>query len=487
LQLRPIQENFVNDCLESFKTGGTYHLAVAPVSFGKTIVSSALMSKAVHQWGAKCLFLAHLTELVVQTVEKFRAVDSTVECGLFMGKSKQVADVTVGTRQTVGKNLESFGAVNLIIIDEVHLYSSQYQEIVDYFLAKNPRLRVLGVTGTPYKLGQGFIYGEGTTWGDLVFQTTMDQMIRLGYLSQYRYKIDDGGVKDDLGKVSKVAGEYNEGELGELMSREVHMASVAKAIEDYAGERKHIIVFAVTIEHAERLAGLLGCFAVHSKLKKEVWRDRVDEFKAGRQRILVNVSQLSIGFDAPCIDCVIFARPTKSPALFTQMAGRGLRVTEGKSDCLMLDLVGNYRTHGLPSNPKVRAKGEKESKSEGEPTAKVCEECLEVIPVGGKVCPACGHIHIEEVEEVDARQKLVEVEAKDERLTLVRWWEKPKVSKMGYHGVLFVAKVEERDKPLFKSASNGTAKQGKIREQLKELKTGDKIEIVSTPYGDWIA
>ena len=158
-----------------------------------------------------------------------------------------------------------------------------------------------------------------------------------------------------------------------------------------------------------------------------------------------------------------------------------------KKDALMLDLVGNYRTHGLPSNPKVRAKGEKESKSEGEPSAKVCEECLEVIPVGDKICPACGHVHVEEVEEVDARQKLVEVEAKDERLTLVRWWEKPKVSKMGYAGVLFVAKVQERDKPLFKSATNGTAKQGKIREQLKELKAGDKIEIVNTPYGDWIA
>jgi len=103
------------------------------------------------------------------------------------------------------------------------------------------------------------------------------------------------------------------------------MASVVKAIEDYAQGRQHIIVFAVTIEHAERLADLLGCFAVHSKLKREVWRDRVDEFKEGRQRILVNVSQLSIGFDAPCIDCVIFARPTKSPALFTQMAGRSLR------------------------------------------------------------------------------------------------------------------------------------------------------------------
>ena len=86
------------------------------------------------------------------------------------------------------------------------------------------------------------------------------------------------------------------------------------------------MVFAVTIEHAEALAEFLGCEAVHSKLDKDTWRDRVDRFKSGVARILVNVTQLSIGFDAPRIDCIVLARPTMSPALFVQMIGRSLRV-----------------------------------------------------------------------------------------------------------------------------------------------------------------
>ena len=325
MKLRPIQEDALNGAIQSFKDGGTYHLLQAPVAFGKTIFSSALMKHAVEHYGAKCLFLAHLKELVVQTVDKFKAVAPELDCGVVMGANKDISDVTVGTRQTVGKNLDLFGRINLIIIDEVHLYGPQYQKIVDHFLENNPRLRVVGVTGTPFSTREGWIYGDKKIWPDPFHSSTMDAMIEMGYLSPYRYKMAEA-LDEELSQVKKTAGEFNEGDLGEMMQEEHHLGTVKNAIANYGKGRKSILIFAVTIEHAEKLAEFLGCAAVHSKLEKNEWRSLVDSFKSGKVRMLVNVSQLSIGFDAPRVDCVVIARPTMSPALHTQICGRALRI-----------------------------------------------------------------------------------------------------------------------------------------------------------------
>lgn len=489
IKLRPIQQEAIDCTLESFIDGGTYHLLQAPVGWGKTIFSSAIMAKAVHTWGVKCLFLAHLKELVVQTVEKFNAVDPSLSCGLVMGKDKRLGDVTVGTRQTVEKNLEIFDMVHLIIIDEVHLYGPQYQKIVDYFAAKNDRLRVLGVTGTPFSLKEGWIYGDNKLWNEPCHSTTMDQMIEMGYLSNYTYKMA-ASMENELSGVKKVGGEFKEGDLGEMMQEEQHLGTVKHAIEDHAEGRKSIMVFAVTIEHAEKLAAFLGCSAVHSKLKKDVWRDRVDRFKRGDDRILVNVSQLSIGFDAPRVDCIVIARPTMSPALHTQICGRGLRIFEGKEDCLFLDLVGNYLRHGLPSNPKVRKPKEKqEEKEKSEKSSCVCPDCFEIVEGNDLNCPSCGAEMKEKRDIIERNEqiRLEEIEIERNTNKFLYWWEKSNVSKRGFRGVLFCVKVTNRDKPLFRTASNGTSKQDKIRKKLDQFSEGDVVNIVETAYGDWLA
>ncbi len=489
MQLRPIQDEAITSTIESFCAGGTYHLLQAPVGWGKTIFSSALMAKAVNEWGAKCLFLAHLKELVVQTVEKFNVVAPDLDCGVVMGTDKKIHDVTVGTRQTVEKNLDLFGEINLIIIDEVHLYGPQYQKIVDHFNEKNDRLRVLGVTGTPFNQKEGWIYGVGKIWDDPCHATTMDQMIEIGYLSPYRYKMANE-MEEELRGVKKVAGEFKESELGEMMQEEQHLGTVRYAIDQHASDRKRIMVFAVTIDHAEKLAEFLGCSAVHSKLHKDVWRERVDDFKNGKVRVLVNVSQLSIGFDCPEVDCIVVARPTMSPALHVQILGRGIRICEGKKDCLFLDLVGNYLRHGLPSNPKVRKPKEKQEEKEAkEKESSVCPECFDVVEAGLVACPSCGAEMVmrKEIIERNEELRMKEIEREERMPKLVRWWEKPKVSKIGNAGVLFCIRISTQSMPLFMSAGNETMKQNKIRKQLEGLKEGQSLDLINTAFGMWIA
>jgi superfamily II DNA or RNA helicase len=70
-------------------------------------------------------------------------------------------------------------------------------------------------------------------------------------------------------------------------------------------------------------------------------------FKSGETVVVSNCAVLTEGYDEPSIDCVIMARPTQSRPLYIQMVGRGTRIFPGKSNCLILDLVGATSRHKL--------------------------------------------------------------------------------------------------------------------------------------------
>ena len=111
------------------------------------------------------------------------------------------------------------------------------------------------------------------------------------------------------------------------------------------------------------------------------------DFKSGRIRALTNANVLTTGFDAPGIDLIAMLRPTMSPGLYVQMAGRGLRIADGKTDCLVLDFAGVVEQHGpiTAVNPPPK-KGDKV----GEAPVKVCDNCQEICGLSARVCPACG-------------------------------------------------------------------------------------------------
>jgi DNA repair protein RadD len=495
LKLRPIQEKAKADILASFSAGGTYHLCEAVVSFGKTILSSSLMETALTQHGAKCLFLAHLQELVIQTYEKFvkTAPHLADRVGIFNAglARKEVADITIGSRQSVARGLKFFGKINLIIIDEVHLMSDdgEFDRIIEYFLKLNPRLRVLGITGTPYRLKTGLIYGAGKRFPSLAHKTGMEEMIEAGYLSKFRYKLRvDPRLKEELDNLNLVGGEYNQGELSETMQDGMHMNSVKIAIEEHARDRKSIIVFATSIDHAERLAFVLGGKAVHSKMRRDDIRDRIDLFKSGDLRVLVNVGVLAIGFDAPNVDCAVLARPTLSPAMYVQMIGRALRISPEKRDALILDLVGNYHKHGSPMNPIV---SEARKKSEQEPD--VCPSCFEIVPLGEKVCPECDFDMTSLIEErkrkerklEEERLKLEEIDVKKSLVTK-KWTKDDHITMKGNEGVLFCIKIKGRSKPLFKFSGKNSSWLPKIIENFNKIQVGQMYEVESTGYGDWL-
>jgi DNA repair protein RadD len=115
----------------------------------------------------------------------------------------------------------------------------------------------------------------------------------------------------------------------------------------------------------------------------------LSDFKAGSLRYLVNVNVLTMGFDAPNIDCVAMVRPTLSPGLYYQMVGRGFRLAEGKENCLVLDFGGNVLRHGPVDAIRIQKAGHQ---GDGDAPAKQCPECQSIIAAGYATCPDCGYV-----------------------------------------------------------------------------------------------
>jgi len=155
-----------------------------------------------------------------------------------------------------------------------------------------------------------------------------------------------------------------------------------------------VLVFATGVRHGQHVAEVLREKAgedVGTVFGETVSAER-DEvlaaFKAGDLKYMVNVNVLTMGFDAPNIDCVAMVRPTLSPGLYYQMVGRGFRLDDGKKNCLVLDFGGNVLRHGPVDAIRIHKANHR---GNGDAPAKQCPECRSLIATGYAVCPDCGY------------------------------------------------------------------------------------------------
>jgi DNA repair protein RadD len=158
--------------------------------------------------------------------------------------------------------------------------------------------------------------------------------------------------------------------------------------------RKSCLVFCAGVAHAETVLNLLreageDADLVTGDTLLPIRDEIIGRFKAGRLRWLVNVTVLTVGFDAPNVDCVAILRATLSPGLFYQMVGRGFRLAEGKQDCLVLDFGSNLDVHGPVD--QIIAKDARRPGEAGEAVVKKCPQCGDICFASIRFCPGCGH------------------------------------------------------------------------------------------------
>lgn len=407
ITLRPYQQDALNAVLDAFQRQRSVLLEAA-CGAGKTILFSSIIRHFAEKYPAmRSVILAHREQLVKQARDKLLKVwpEGEDKVGMACKSACSTVElekpVVIASPQTLAARIGSMPPVQLAIVDEVHRLppadrKSQYGGLMEALRGYYPEMRLLGVTATPYRLNHGYIYGdkcrhpEQNWFSDLSYKVGIYDLQAQGFLVPLKLYIADEPDLSDVGTSS--TGDWNIDELAEAMSKSVHVNSAVEAVQRYASDRKHIVVFGVTIEHAEVLRDVFreagySTVAVHSKMPKAERDAALYAFDRGDVQVVCNVGVLTEGWDCTSVDCMVMCRPTKSAALYCQMAGRGLRLHEGKTDCLMLDLSGNYAEHGRPEEPRVKM-GRESGEGDG---SWECPECHFVNEPKDKVCASCGY------------------------------------------------------------------------------------------------
>ncbi|MFD9405293.1 DEAD/DEAH box helicase, partial [Streptomyces sp. NPDC060011] len=345
------------DAIEALRKGwaaGTNRLAVVlPTGAGKTVVFSHLAHQMLDTLnGGRVLVIAHREELIEQAAAKLLAVDPMLRVGIVKAQRDDHADadVIVASVQTlaVAKRREAIRDIGLVIVDECHHAAARtYMEVLEHFGAWRG-VPVAGFTATMTRTDGGL----AEVWEDVVFRLDILDMIGDGYLCDVRGKrITVDSL--DLDKVRTRGGDLVDGQLGKALEDSGALDAIAKAYVDHAGDRPGV-VFTPTVATAQAAAAALEAAGITAApvwggMSRDDRRATLARYSAGDVQVLTNCMVLTEGFDAPHTSCAVIARPTKSPGLYVQMAGRALRPAPGKRDALLLDVMGASTRHKLAS------------------------------------------------------------------------------------------------------------------------------------------
>ena len=381
---------------------------------GKSLVLAQIAKDSVEKWNGRVLILAHVKELLEQNADKIRKLCPELKIGIYSAglRSRDTTEqVIVAGIQSVYNKACELDAFDLVVVDEAHAISSEGDGMYRTFLADmkviNPHVRVIGLTATPFRLKGGLICKPENILNEICYEAGLKEMIQQGYLSPLISRA--GRAEANLANLHIRGGEFISDEVAAAMDNDALVTSACREIVELTRDRKSVLIFTASVDHckhvAEKIQAFSGkeCAIVTGDTPPAERAEIIARFKGEfipadlfgtpkpPLKFLANVNVLTTGFDAPNTDCVVMLRPTNSPGLLIQCAGRGTRLSPetGKSSCLFLDYGGNILRHGPLDMIKVKEPG---SGKGGDAPAKKCPQCLALIHAGYTACPECGYV-----------------------------------------------------------------------------------------------
>lgn len=342
--LRPYQQAARDAIHAEWDAGHTRTLLVLPTGTGKTIVFASVAADQVRA-GDRVLILAHRGELLEQAADKLQRSTGLVSA---VEKAESTCldswfRVVVGSVQTLQRTarLERFPQdyFGTIIIDEAHhAITDGYRRILDYFSGA----KVLGVTATP---DRGDMRNLGEVFDSLAFEYKLTDAIKEGYLCKIMAQTIP--LQLDITSVTMSGGDYAVGDLGTAL--DPYLEQIAAEMARRCKSRK-TVVFLPLIKTSQKFRDLLNTYgfrAAEVNGQSDDRRQVLADFDAGKYNVLCNSMLLTEGWDCPSVDCVVVLRPTKVRSLYSQMVGRGTRLSPGKTDLLLLDFLWMTDKHEL--------------------------------------------------------------------------------------------------------------------------------------------
>lgn len=403
MKLRHYQRKAIDAIYDYFSCNQGNPLIVAPTGAGKSVIIGSfiheVMDKFAHQ---RVLVLTHVKELLEQNYAKLMAFWPTAPAGIYcagMNKKQFEQEITFASIQSVYRKAHLIGYRSLILIDEAHLLSkdnaTMYRKFLDDIRKINPKIKVIGLTATPYRLKSGMLHwGDDAIFTDIAYEISLIDLLKENHLAPLISK--SSLTQGDLSSIKITAGEYNAKDMERVFDEKGLTEAALNEVTALAGNRKSWLFFCTGVKHAQHvcdslLARKIRAACVTGETPKEEREAILSGFKSGVLQAVTNCSVLTTGFDHPGIDLIALLRPTKSPGLYVQMLGRGMRPAPGKTNCLVLDYAGNIDEHGpvthvTPPKPGREKKKEKKEKEDW----KICKVCRTANDIKATECMDCG-------------------------------------------------------------------------------------------------
>ena len=374
MELRGYQQSVFDNSTNAFLNGAKGICCVLPCRSGK----SYIMARMIKGAKGNVLVLAHRHTLISQHKELLSSLGVLTD------------NVRVESVFTEASRLGQYAkdSVDLIIIDEAHLSEAKsYRKVCEYYNCR----RVL-FTATPSRLD-----GKPLTLADtLITGITANELIQMGAISDYDYYAPDLNIDTD--NVDMVAGEYNNGQLSELMCQSAIYGDVLKYYRQL-GENRQAIAYCTSVKHSEQTAEMfnkngISAVSIDGSMSQKERNKRMELFKSGKVQILCNCNLISEGVTLPNASVALLLRPTMSLPLFIQQACRVLTPVEGKK-AVIIDYVNNVQRHGLPTDNhewslSQTVEKRKQHNDDGTLSIRQCSECFRCFKTASK-CPYCGY------------------------------------------------------------------------------------------------
>jgi superfamily II DNA or RNA helicase len=458
-------------------------LVALPVGAGKTAVAGFFIGgEAAAQPASRFLVLQHTDELIEQNRSTIGRV-----AGLFASVVKAERDdwsgqVVFGSVQTLARTARRarMGAISHLVIDECHRAAAEsYQSIIADARARNPNLKLLGLSATPER-GDGRSLRK--TFSNIAFHLPVSALISQGILVPPRTFTIDVGISDDLDRVGATGGDFDMDAAAKVLNRAVVNEAVVEHWRERASDRR-TIAFCATVAHAEavadafRTAGITA-ETVTGEMPSKERAALLARFDRGEVQVITNCMVLTEGFDSQPVGCIVVLRPMLHRGTFVQAIGRGLRKVDPerfpgvvKTDCVVLDFAGAALRHGSIEHDGTLP--EEEDEEAGKRAYKICPACDTEVPIGTLACLFCGHVWQRRIRDKRPLQcfDLTEIDLLDR--SPFRWWD------MHGDGHAMIASGFDAWAGVFFDGEHwhavGKVKQGRLR----HLSVGERAQVLA--------
>lgn len=388
-QLRDYQQQASDASIRFFRENNDKNgLLVLPTGSGKSLV----IADIAHRLDGSVLVFQPSKEILEQNYAKLRSY-GVEDCSIYSASfnSKKISRITFATIGSVKSHMEDFNHFKYIIVDECHTCNAQGGMYKDFFDCAERK--ILGLTATPYRLFSSVTYLDRDgkqvfrpkdeakseefdqrllnhsirmenkcilkfltrmrprIFHDVIYQVDISTLLQRGYLARLRY-FDLSIMNHASLKRNSTGMDFDDDALKAQFDRcnlSTHLINIVRRLQQPKDgrPRKGILVFTRFIEESELLCEYVeGCAIITGKTRKKDRERILNDFKAGRIKVLANVGVLTTGFDYPELDTVVMARPTMSLALYYQIVGRAIRPHQEKECGWIVDLCGNFKRFG---------------------------------------------------------------------------------------------------------------------------------------------